>query len=102
MSIALFFYTLLGQAYVSEGTSLTTGTYHILVGALLFYVFSIVYGRLYTGMHSFTDCVCGFALGTGIWALNLFYSDTLHAWIRDSDWIGGCALGVPTQKANSI
>ena len=106
VSIALFFFTLLHKAYTRSTASIQNPTavvvervlngtfhvsdtaYHILSGVLLFYVFSIVYGRLYTGMHSFTDCICGFVLGTGIWALHMFYSDTLHVWIRDSDWIG--------------
>lgn len=115
VSIALFFFSLLHQAYtksaaviqpsaagildevaapaLSDGVSISSSTYAILVGVLLFYVFSIVYGRLYTGMHSFTDCLCGFVLGTGIWALNLFCSDALHVWIRDSNWIGDYRFG---------
>ncbi|TFY53347.1 hypothetical protein EVJ58_g9506 [Rhodofomes roseus] len=116
VSMALFFFTLLHQAYIRSAASVVTSVislqnstaivldevavpslrqdifissnaYTVCVGVLLFYVFSIVYGRLYTGMHSFTDCVCGFVLGTGIWAIHLFYSDALHVWIRDSDWI---------------
>jgi hypothetical protein len=34
---------------------------------LAIYTFSIVFGRLYTAMHSFTDCAVGVALGAGIW-----------------------------------
>ncbi|KAH9932312.1 uncharacterized protein B0H18DRAFT_987534 [Fomitopsis serialis] len=109
VSIALFFFTLLQRAYAKsaasvlsaqnstavlldevaapDGRFISSDTYNVLVGVLLFYVFSIVYGRLYTGMHSFTDCLCGFVLGTGVWALNLWCSDPLHAWIRDSGLI---------------
>ncbi|KZT07942.1 uncharacterized protein LAESUDRAFT_677144 [Laetiporus sulphureus 93-53] len=115
VSIALFFYSLLQQAYVTpassrlptfnimynstysalEHTSPTPGAdtmvsdtaYRVLSCVLLFYVFSIVYGRLYTGMHSFTDCAVGVILGTGIWAFNLVFSGWLHVWIRDSGWI---------------
>ncbi|KAF8056632.1 sphingosine-1-phosphate phosphatase [Lyophyllum atratum] len=31
------------------------------------YTFSIVFGRIYTAMHSFTDCAVGVTLGAGIW-----------------------------------
>lgn len=41
--------------------------YTVLVIMLSWYTFSIVFGRLYTAMHSFTDCVMGVAMGTGIW-----------------------------------
>jgi hypothetical protein len=34
---------------------------------LSIYVFSIVFGRLYTAMHSFTDCAAGATMGAGIW-----------------------------------
>ncbi|KAF8156625.1 PAP2 superfamily-domain-containing protein [Crassisporium funariophilum] len=41
--------------------------YIVLCTILLIYTFSIVFGRLYTAMHSFTDCIMGIILGTGIW-----------------------------------
>ncbi|RDB18722.1 Dihydrosphingosine 1-phosphate phosphatase YSR3 [Hypsizygus marmoreus] len=34
---------------------------------LLIYTFSIVFGRIYTAMHSFTDCAVGLTMGAGIW-----------------------------------
>lgn len=71
-----------------QGTMISTTTYNILCFALAFYVFSIVYGRLYTGMHSLTDCVMGVVLGAGIWALNLFFGEPLYAWVRNSGWVG--------------
>ncbi|KZT00509.1 uncharacterized protein LAESUDRAFT_553458 [Laetiporus sulphureus 93-53] len=115
VSIALFFYSLLQHAYVTpssarfpvfnvmyssthsalEHMSATPGvdtmvsdtTYRVLSGVLLFYVFSIVYGRLYTGMHSFTDCAVGVLLGVGVWAFDQLFSGWLHVWVRDSGWI---------------
>ncbi|CCL98041.1 uncharacterized protein FIBRA_00035 [Fibroporia radiculosa] len=92
VSIALYFYSILREAYTRSAESehahgLSSTSYYILSGVLLFYVFSIVYGRLYTGMHSITDCVVGVLLGAGIWAVNLVCNDLLHAWIRDSGWI---------------
>ncbi|KAH9916229.1 PAP2-domain-containing protein, partial [Amylocystis lapponica] len=66
---------------------ISSTTYHTVVGILLFYTFSIVYGRLYTGMHSLTDCVMGILLGAGVWAAHLVCSEPLHAWIRDGGWV---------------
>jgi hypothetical protein len=44
-------------------------------------VFSIVFGRLYTAMHSFTDCATGVVMGAGIW------------WVHDGYWgLGAGAL----------
>ncbi len=66
--------------------------YWISAVVLLFYVFSIVYGRLYTGMHSFTDCAVGVLLGTAIWVLYVLYGDTLDFWLKNSGWIGGYCM----------
>ncbi|KAF5380023.1 hypothetical protein D9615_006192 [Tricholomella constricta] len=41
--------------------------YTIITTILSIYTFSIVFGRIYTAMHSFTDCAVGVALGAGIW-----------------------------------
>ncbi|PCH44674.1 hypothetical protein WOLCODRAFT_139137 [Wolfiporia cocos MD-104 SS10] len=111
VSIALFCYTLLRQCYESPASAfssladmirapvvnvpentpieplISATTYYILSGVLLFYVSSIVYGRLYTGMHSFTDCIFGVALGAAIWAVNLVSTVPLHAWITNSGWV---------------
>ena len=63
-------------------------TYQFAVALLLFYVFSIVYGRLYTGMHSFTDCAFGIALGAGIWGLHVLCGQAVDVWSRESGFIG--------------
>lgn len=63
-------------------------TYYIFSGILLFYVFSIVYGRLYTGMHSFTDCTVGVLIGAGIWGLWVLVADALDHWLKTAGWIG--------------
>jgi hypothetical protein len=70
VSIALFFFTRLHVYYSASGD----GVYGVVAGALTWYVFSIVFGRLYTAMHSFTDCVVGVAMGAGIW------------WVHDGYW----------------
>jgi len=123
VSIALYFYTLLRQLYmtsisemvpetlirnvtevahnISDGISgnfdlseatvhnaaMSDATYYALSGFLLFYAFSIVYGRLYTGMHSFTDCAVGVLLGTFIWALQVLFGKAFDNWVMTSGWI---------------
>ncbi|KAF5369021.1 hypothetical protein D9758_002980 [Tetrapyrgos nigripes] len=42
-------------------------TYVLLCALLLWYTFSIVFGRLYTAMHSFVDCAMGVTLGAVLW-----------------------------------
>jgi hypothetical protein len=41
--------------------------YTIITIILSIYTVSIVFGRLYTAMHSFTDCAVGVTMGAGIW-----------------------------------
>jgi membrane-associated phospholipid phosphatase len=52
---------------------------HVAV-AILFglYAFSIVFGRLYCGMHSFTDCVAGILMGCGIWAVQFCFGEVFE------------------------
>ncbi len=53
---------------------------------LIIYTFSIVFGRLYTAMHSFTDCLMGVLLGTVIW------------WVH-TDWTG---IPVVVSSSNAL
>ena len=55
---------------------------------LTLYAISIVFGRIYTGMHSFTDCGVGVALGAAIWAAYMTTSDTIERWLESESWIG--------------
>ncbi|KAJ3501621.1 hypothetical protein NLJ89_g9257 [Agrocybe chaxingu] len=48
-------------------TVISPSLYVALCVILIIYTFSIVFGRLYTAMHSFTDCLMGVVLGAGIW-----------------------------------
>ena len=41
--------------------------YWVVTGLLMWCVFSMVFGRLYTAMHSFTDCAMCIIMGAGIW-----------------------------------
>ncbi|KZO92042.1 acid phosphatase/Vanadium-dependent haloperoxidase [Calocera viscosa TUFC12733] len=45
---------------------------------LAFYIVSIVYGRLYCAMHSFTDCIAGCTIGTLIWTVQWNWEDHIE------------------------
>ncbi|KAJ7154572.1 sphingosine-1-phosphate phosphatase [Mycena filopes] len=47
--------------------SLSLPAYAALTAGLVVYTVSIVFGRLYTAMHSFSDCVVGFTIGAVVW-----------------------------------
>ncbi|EKM56390.1 uncharacterized protein PHACADRAFT_253476 [Phanerochaete carnosa HHB-10118-sp] len=113
VSIALFFFAIVHRLYktpaavlsppVSPSNPLTLSTTHVVedtlpqamisttvyvmsVILLVIYCFSIVYGRLYTGMHSFADCAFGVFLGSAIWGLYALIGDILNEWLRTPGW----------------
>jgi hypothetical protein len=69
--VALFFFTRLHMHYTESDHS---WAYAVWVGVLVWYAVSVVFGRLYTAMHSFTDCVMGVVMGAVIW------------WVHDGYW----------------
>ena len=84
VSIALYLHTLAGAALANASISLFT--YHSIQVVLAVYAFSIVFGRLYCAMHSFTDCAAGVAVGTAIWAAQLQWGEALDSWINKTGW----------------
>ncbi|KAI0777323.1 PAP2-domain-containing protein [Trametes elegans] len=90
VSIALFLYTLVQRLHTPTDAGdavISSTTYAWLIALLVFYVFSIVYGRLYTAMHSFTDCFAGMAVGASIWAIHIYVGEAVDVWARTSGWI---------------
>lgn len=71
VSIALFLFSHVYElAYPSVSnipSSISPALFTFFSILLGIYTFSIVFGRLYTAMHSFTDCAVGVFLGTMIW-----------------------------------
>ncbi|KAF9538128.1 hypothetical protein CPC08DRAFT_808238 [Agrocybe pediades] len=65
VSIALIFFAHMHSLVTIKAIS--TEVFALVNVILFIYAFSVVYGRLYTAMHSFTDCVAGIVLGAGIW-----------------------------------
>lgn len=87
VSMALFIFGQVHSAY-SEHSAISSSTYWISCGILVLYGVSIVFGRIYTGMHSFTDCGAGVALGATIWAVYVVSSNTIERWLESGSWIG--------------
>jgi dihydrosphingosine 1-phosphate phosphatase len=90
--------TLLSHTIPQPATTLqpiiSAQTYTFLMIVLAIYTFSIVFGRLYTAMHSFTDCIVGVAMGAAIWwfhsswsgiPISLTSSNPLH-WLYSALW----------------
>ncbi|KAG8937031.1 hypothetical protein FRC02_008138 [Tulasnella sp. 418] len=79
VSIALFFHGLAQELFVREAISRFTLVFAQI--ALAWYTISIVFGRLYCAMHSFTDCAMGVILGTMIWAAQSHWAQDLEKWL---------------------
>lgn len=100
VSLALFFFSL-AHRLASVPTILPTGElgapllgpngFYAIATLLSVYMVSIVFGRLYTAMHSFTDCVAGCVMGASIW---FFFDDwmgmgvqsAVERWIQETGW----------------
>ncbi|KAG5647237.1 hypothetical protein DXG03_000772 [Asterophora parasitica] len=67
VSIALFFFGHVHRLASLPEPIISAQLFTIITTVLSIYTFSIVFGRIYTAMHSFTDCAVGVALGSGIW-----------------------------------
>lgn len=87
VSMALFVFGQVHSAY-SDYSAISGTTYWISCGILVLYAISIVIGRIHTGMHSFTDCGVGVALGAAIWAGYVITSNMIERWLESGSWIG--------------
>ncbi|OCF40255.1 hypothetical protein I317_05949 [Kwoniella heveanensis CBS 569] len=83
VSIALFYGQYLFELRERIGLSCV-----IFGWALLFvYAFSVVGGRLYTGMHSTADIIGGSLMGIFCWGLWLVVGDASEAWVNSGTWL---------------
>ncbi|KAF8217626.1 PAP2 superfamily-domain-containing protein [Mycena galopus ATCC 62051] len=70
VSLALFFWAYIHELAFpppSALPSLSLPAYAALTTGLAVYATSIVFGRLYTAMHSFSDCAVGVFIGAVLW-----------------------------------
>lgn len=96
--MTLYLHTLLYRFYTTgalfpsllsgegEGVEIIPGlsqsTFHALQFALAWYALTIVFGRIYCGMHSITDCMAGSLLGAVIWGAHWLVEERIDAWTR--------------------
>ena len=57
------------------------------------YASSIVFGRVYCGMHGFSDVIVGSALGAGLALIQCLYGDAFDSYIHNGTiWQVGCVV----------
>ncbi|KAI5467033.1 phosphatidic acid phosphatase type 2/haloperoxidase [Mariannaea sp. PMI_226] len=59
-----------------------------------FYAVSIIFGRLYCGMHGFLDVIIGSIMGVGISWLEFFYGPPLDQYMHESSWVAPLVAGL--------
>ncbi|KNE91775.1 hypothetical protein PSTG_14793 [Puccinia striiformis f. sp. tritici PST-78] len=47
---------------------------------LILYGFLLVFGRVYCGMHSIQDVICGWMIGVFAWSIHQFFGEILERW----------------------
>lgn len=56
-----------------------------LILGLLLYGFLLVFGRVYCGMHSIQDVVCGWMIGVFAWTLYQLFGEVVERWVTSAD-----------------
>lgn len=88
ISFAMYLYILLRTASLDADSAFSSPiNYALSVTGLLLYSLSIVLGRLYCGMHSFTDCFVGCLVGASIGAIQGVYGPEIESIISNSSWM---------------
>ncbi|KAK1778460.1 sphingosine-1-phosphate phosphohydrolase [Copromyces sp. CBS 386.78] len=59
-----------------------------------FYAFSIVFGRLYCGMHGFLDVIIGSIMGAAISYIEFYYGPSFQIWLYASDYLAPILFAV--------
>ncbi|KAF9095868.1 hypothetical protein BGX29_008844 [Mortierella sp. GBA35] len=83
ISVALFLYC---HLLTTDPASWSPYTRELSIFGLVVYAVSIVYGRLYCGMHSITDCIGGSLIGLCIWATQWAFRHTIEYYMVSPIW----------------
>ncbi|KAG0206140.1 hypothetical protein BGX28_002360 [Mortierella sp. GBA30] len=83
VSVALFLYC---HLLTTDPASWSPYTRELSILGLIIYAVSIVYGRLYCGMHSITDCIGGSLIGITIWAVQWTFRHTIEYYMVSPVW----------------
>src|SRR5271170_5257047 len=88
MSFAAYLFILLQTAAANPGSTFASPiAYSMATSVIVWYATSIVLGRLYCGMHSFTDVAVGTILGSTIGVIQGLYGPLIEDAIAGSNWI---------------
>lgn len=71
----------------SPDNTLPATTKFLLEILCYFYAVSIIFGRLYCGMHGFLDVIVGSVMGAAISLLEFYYGPPLDEYMHSSSWI---------------
>ncbi|KAF9931187.1 hypothetical protein FBU30_010630 [Linnemannia zychae] len=83
ISVALFLYC---HLLTTDPLSWSPYTRELAIFGLIVYAVSIIYGRLYCGMHSITDCIGGTLIGLSIWATQWTFRHTIEYYMVSPIW----------------
>ncbi|KAG2089314.1 PAP2 superfamily-domain-containing protein [Suillus discolor] len=86
VSMALFIFGYVRRAYI-ESATISSSIYYTSCVILVIYAVTVVFGRLYTGMHSFIDCAVGVFLGVIIWGGYVIMKEAFGNWLATAHWI---------------
>ncbi|KAK7422108.1 Long-chain base-1-phosphate phosphatase [Neonectria punicea] len=59
-----------------------------------FYAVSIIFGRLYCGMHGFLDVIVGSIMGAGISWVEFYWGPPLDQYMHESSWVAPLVAGL--------
>lgn len=77
----------------SPDNTLPAGLKLFFEGLSYFYAASIVFGRLYCGMHGFLDVIVGSVMGWAIGVLEFYYGPVFDEYMHTSSWIATVISG---------
>lgn len=58
------------------------------IAGLCVYLFSVIFGRLYCGMHTKTDIIGGTVIGILVWAAQWSFHDAIDSLMTSPSWTG--------------
>ena len=76
-----------GLYALHHNTTMTPTTKFFLQALCYLYIFSILFGRIYCGMHGFFDVFIGSAIGLILFVFHIHFSDDYNRWVStESPW----------------
>lgn len=78
----------------SPDNTLSATTKLLLEALSYFYALSIVFGRLYCGMHGFLDVIVGSVMGAAIGWLEFSCGPAFDAYMHSSSWVAPLVAGI--------